>query len=84
MRLGGMKSIFGIIGSLVMAKSPSIAARTLQFRTKVPSGSNMVFTQTSVAIRYSFLLLHKSLVTPLLPKTGSTYLVCHGLKQRGL
>lgn len=62
MRLGGMKSIFGIIGSLVMAKSPSIAASTLQFQTKVPSGSNMVFTQTSVAIRYSFLLLHKSLV----------------------
>lgn len=57
MRLGGMKSIFGIIGSLVMAKSPSIAASTLQFRTKVPSGSNMVFTQTSVAIRYSFLIV---------------------------
>lgn len=63
MRLGGMKSIFWIIGNLVMAKSPSIAASTLQFQTKVPSGSTMAFMQTSAAIRYSFLMLHKSLLT---------------------
>ncbi len=62
MRVGGMTSRFWMIGSLFMAKYPSIAASTLQFRKKASAGSTMAFMETSAAIGYSFLMLHKSLV----------------------